>query len=84
MKLSSLIRSALPILLLGLALIAAGIMILSKKPPEKKVVEELAFLVDAQPVYTEHVEFTVTSQGNVQPKHKTSIARNQTCTGLCY
>ena len=74
MKLSSLIRSALPILLLGLALIAAGIMILSKKPPEKKVVEELAFLVDAQPVYTEHVEFTVTSQGNVQPKHKTSIA----------
>lgn len=74
MKLSSLAKSALPIILLGLAAIAAGIMIMSKKPPEKKVVEEQAFLVDAEPVYTEHVEFTVTSQGNVQPKHKTSIA----------
>ncbi|WP_296051657.1 efflux RND transporter periplasmic adaptor subunit [uncultured Alteromonas sp.] len=74
MKLSSLAKSGLPIILLGLAVVAAGIMIMSKKPPEKKEVEELAFLVDAQPVFTEHVEFTVTSQGNVQPKHKTSIA----------
>ncbi|MDC8831213.1 efflux RND transporter periplasmic adaptor subunit [Alteromonas gilva] len=74
MKASSLVKSALPIILLVLAAIAATIMIISKKPPEKKVVEEQAFLVDAQPVYSENIEFTVSSQGNVQPEHKTSIA----------
>lgn len=74
MKLSAIVRSGLPIFLLGAAVIAAAVMILTKKPPEKKVVEERAFLVDAQPAFLEHVEFTVSSQGNVQPKHKTNIA----------
>lgn len=74
MKLSAIVRSGLPIFLLGAAVIAAAVMILTKKPPEKKVIEERAFLVDAQPAFLEHVEFTVSSQGNVQPKHKTKIA----------
>ena len=71
---SSIAKAGIPLLILLVAIVLTAVMILGKKPPEKKVVEEKAFLVDAEPVYSEHVEFTVSSQGNVLPKHKTMVA----------
>lgn len=74
MKFSSFAKAGLPIIILGVTVVVTAVLIMSKKPPEKKEVEELAFLVDAQPVFREHVEFTVSSQGTVLPKHKTNLA----------
>lgn len=74
MKNSSLIKSMAPLIILVACIVAAGIMIMSKKPPERKPIEEKAFLVDAKSMSLEDVEFTVQSQGNVLPKHQTVIS----------
>ena len=74
MKNSSLLRSALPFLIILVALGAAFVMIKAKKPPEKEEVVEKAFLVEAQEVYVEPVEFVVYSQGDVVPKNQTRIS----------
>lgn len=74
MKTTSVFKSALPIIILLVAVGVTALLVISKKPPEKKETVEKAFLVDAQPVFYRNVEFTVASQGNVQPKHKTTIA----------
>ena len=74
MKKSVFLKSVVPLIIIIGALIIAKVMISSKKPPEQTPIEEKAFLVDAQPIYRQSVEFTVSSQGNVQPKHKTQIS----------
>ena len=67
-------RIVIPIVLLLLAIIIATALFLSKPEPEKKVVIEKAFLVDAKPIFYETVEFLVHSQGSVQPKNKTMLS----------
>lgn len=70
----SLIKAGLP---LGIILIAVGfaaVMVMSKKPPEKVVVEEKAFLVSAEPVSLEDLNFVVKSQGTVMPRVETVLS----------
>ncbi|MEW9797026.1 efflux RND transporter periplasmic adaptor subunit [Alteromonas sp. CYL-A6] len=74
MKHSSLMKAGLPLLILIGAIVVAAVMIKSRKPPEQKPVEEKAFLVSAEPVNSEQVQFTVESQGNVLPKHQTRLS----------
>ena len=71
---NSLMKAGLPLLILIVAIAVATIMVKSRKPPEKKPVEEKAFLVDAIPVNTQPVTFKIMSQGNVVPKNKTSLS----------
>lgn len=74
MKNSNLIRSVVPLVIILVAVVAAVIMIGSRKPPEQVPVEIPAFLVDAKPANSEPVNFIVTSQGNVVPRNKTSLS----------
>ncbi len=74
MRNSKLMKSGIPFLIILIAIIAAAIMIASRKPPEQKPVESKAFLVDAQEVNREEVRFKVHSQGNVVPKNQTNIS----------
>ena len=74
MKKSVFLKSVVPLIIIIGAVFITAVMISSKKPPEQTPIEEKAFLVDAQPIYRQSVEFTVSSQGNVQPKHKTQIS----------
>lgn len=74
MKQSLWVKGGIPLIVLVIAIIAAGVMISSRQPPEQKPVEEKAFLVDAQSVSREQVQFSVASQGNVLPKHQTKLS----------
>lgn len=74
MKKSSLLKSLLPFLIILVAIVVAVVMIKSRKPPEKEVVEDKAFLVEVQEVFKESVSFDIESQGNVLPKHQTRIS----------
>ncbi len=74
MRNSMLMKSGIPLLIILIAIIAAAIMIGTRKPPEQKAVEAKAFLVDAQQVNKEEVRFKVLSQGNVVPKNQTNIS----------
>ncbi|MFC3095591.1 efflux RND transporter periplasmic adaptor subunit [Alteromonas sediminis] len=74
MKKTSMVKSALPFAIIIIAVIVAFVMINMRKPPEKEEVVEKAFLVEAQEVFREPVEFVVFSQGNVQPKNHTRIS----------
>ncbi|GGW95527.1 efflux RND transporter periplasmic adaptor subunit [Alteromonas halophila] len=74
MKQSLWMKGGIPLVVIVVAVIVAGVMISSRKPPEQNPVEEPAFLVDAQPVSSEQVQFSVTSQGNVLPKHETMLS----------
>ncbi|NMH58637.1 efflux RND transporter periplasmic adaptor subunit [Alteromonas ponticola] len=74
MKNSMLMKSGIPLVIILAAIIIAAIMIGSKQPPEQKPVETKAFLVDARQVNSEEVRFKVHSQGNVIPKHQTSVS----------
>jgi RND family efflux transporter MFP subunit len=74
MKNSVLMKSGLPLGIIIVAFVAAGVMINSKKPPEQVPVEVPAFLVDAKTTNAEPVNFIVNSQGNVVPRNKTSLS----------
>ena len=74
MKNSGLKKSGIPLIIIVVAFVAAAIMISAKKPPEQVPVEIPAFLVDAQEVSPESISFIVSSQGNVVPKHQTSLS----------
>ena len=74
MKTHSVLRWLLPIVIIILALVLAFILISSKEPLEQEPIVEKAFLVDAKSVYTESVDFTVKTQGNVIPKHQTKLS----------
>ena len=74
MKKSSLVKSALPFIIIIVAVVAMLAMINMRKPPEKEEVVEKAFLVEAQEVVREPVEFVILSQGEVQPKNQTRIS----------
>ncbi len=74
MNKSSLVKTLLPVIILLGAAIVAVVLIASKKPPEKKPAETKAFLVDAQQVSRESVQFAVETQGNVLPQNQTDIS----------
>ena len=74
MKKSVVLKSVVPIVILLGGILIMTSLIGARKPPEKEVVEEKAFLVDAQPIFRQNVNFNVFSQGNVQPKHKTQVS----------
>lgn len=74
MKDSVLKKSGIPLAIVCVAVVAAVIMISAKKPPEQVPVEIPAFLVDAKEVSSESISFVVESQGNVVPKHQTSLS----------
>lgn len=74
MKDSILVKSGIPLIILIVAIVAAAIMISSRKPPESFPVETQAFLVEANAVNSQSVNFVVNSQGNVVPKNKTAFS----------
>ncbi|MBO1254847.1 efflux RND transporter periplasmic adaptor subunit [Alteromonas sp. 5E99-2] len=74
MKKHSVVRWLLPIAIIIVALVIAFILITSKKPLEQEPIVDKAFLVNAQSVYTESVDFTVKTQGNVIPKNQTKLS----------
>lgn len=74
MKDSVLKKSGIPLAIVCAAIVAAVVMISAKKPPEQVPVEIPAFLVDAKEVSSESISFVVESQGNVVPKHQTSLS----------
>lgn len=67
-------KGGIPIAILLITVVIAGVMINSKAPPEKKVVEEKAFLVDVEQVRLESLTFVVESQGTVRPKVETLLS----------
>jgi RND family efflux transporter MFP subunit len=68
------IKVGIPIFILVAALCALALMIFMKPEPEKTEVVTQAFLVDAQPIFTENVDFLVHAQGSVTPKHRTMLS----------
>ena len=66
MNKSSWVKSALPFIIIVVAVIVAFVMISTRKPPEKEEVVDKAFLVEAQQVIREPVEFVIYSQ----PRHR--------------
>ncbi|MCV2883944.1 efflux RND transporter periplasmic adaptor subunit [Aestuariibacter sp. AA17] len=67
-------RGGIPLLIVAIAAVIAAVMISSKAPPEKKDVEEKAFLVQATPVEKQDLTYTVNSQGTVKPKVATTLS----------
>lgn len=74
MKKHSVLMWLLPIVIIVVALALAFILISSKKPLEQEPTIDKAFLVDAQRVYTESVDFAIKTQGNVIPKNQTKLS----------
>ncbi|WP_100641195.1 efflux RND transporter periplasmic adaptor subunit [Alteromonas facilis] len=70
---NSLRKTGIPIIIIFIAVAVAAVMVMSRKPPEKKEVEEQAILVEAQPIQFEQVTFEVKTQGNVVPKNQTIV-----------
>ncbi|AWL12231.1 hypothetical protein HMF8227_01758 [Saliniradius amylolyticus] len=64
----------LPIGILGIAVVIAGVMMASRQPPEKEQKETKPFLVDAEPVSKTDIHFMVDSQGTVKPKVQTVLS----------
>lgn len=71
---SILTKGGIPLAIILVASVAAMIMISSKEPPEKKPVEEKAFLVDASPVTKQDLTYVIKSQGTVKPKVETILS----------
>jgi RND family efflux transporter MFP subunit len=64
----------IPIVIIAGAVVLAGLMFASKKPPEKVVVEEKPILVDVIEVAKSDINFHVESQGTVRPKTQTTLS----------
>lgn len=67
-------KAGLPLAIVVIAVIAAGVMIMGKPAPEQIEVETKAFLVDAIPAQLEDIHFIVKSQGTVLPEVKTVLS----------
>ncbi|MFT6268964.1 MAG: RND family efflux transporter MFP subunit [Alphaproteobacteria bacterium] len=67
-------KVGIPIIILLAAFVILAVMIYMKPAPEKKEVVTKAFLVEAQSIFTENVEFLVYAQGAVTPKHRTMLS----------
>lgn len=74
MKKSSLAKILFPLAIVIGAIALGYLIVASKAPPEKEDIVDKAFLVEAQTVYFEPVEFAVYSQGNVVPKNRTNVS----------
>lgn len=64
----------LPLLILILAIAAAMVAISSKQAPEKQEIKEKPFLVNAEAVRFQDLNFTVVSQGTVRPLVQTVLS----------
>lgn len=67
-------KAGIPIVILIVAIVCTVIMISLKPKPEVKEIEAKSFLVDAQTIVFQDIEFLVYAQGAVQPKHKTMLS----------
>ena len=67
-------RIGVPLVILMTALAAAGLLVGSKKPPEKQEVKDKPFLVNAIPVEIKDLNYTVSSQGTVRPLVQTVLS----------
>lgn len=67
------IKIAVPLLIVVLAVIAAVGLSKARKPPEKVSEAKAALLVEAQPVIRQDVVYQIESQGAVTPKTETSL-----------
>lgn len=67
-------KVGIPFIILLVSIIVLVVMISLKPEPEKKEVETKDFLVEAQPIFSEDVEFFVYAQGAVQPKNRTMLS----------
>lgn len=64
----------IPVGILVVAVAIAFMLISGKKPPEKIVVPEKAFLVETEIAKAQDLNFIVHSQGTVQPKTETQLS----------
>lgn len=67
------IKIAVPLLIVVLAVIAAVGLSKARKPPEKVSEAKAALLVEVQPVTRQDVVYQIESQGAVTPKTETSL-----------
>ncbi|QPG04427.1 efflux RND transporter periplasmic adaptor subunit [Salinimonas marina] len=67
-------KAGIPLVIVLVAIVLAVVLVKSKQPPPTEPVETKAFLVDAEPVSRTAVTFTVSSQGNVIPNHRTNLS----------
>lgn len=67
-------KAGIPLVIVLVAIISAVVLIASKEPPPIEPAQTKAFLVDAKPVNREPVTFSVRSQGNVVPFHRTNLS----------
>ncbi len=67
-------KAGIPLVIVLVAIILAVVLVKSKQPPPTQPAETKAFLVDAEPVSRKAVTFTVSSQGNVIPNHRTNLS----------
>jgi RND family efflux transporter MFP subunit len=67
------IKIAVPLLIVALAIFAAVGLSKARKPPEKVSEAKAALLVEVQPVTRQDVVYQIESQGAVTPKTETSL-----------
>lgn len=67
-------KAGLPLIILLVSIVVMMVFISSKKPPEQVETPEKAFLVNAEPVYTEDLNYVVNSQGTVVPRIRTELS----------
>ena len=67
------IKFAVPLLIVVLAILGAFVMSKARKPPEKVSEAKAALLVEVQPVVRQDVVYHIESQGAVTPKTETSL-----------
>ena len=71
---TTILKVAIPLVILLVAAAAMALMFMSKKAPEKKEIEEKAFLVEVSAVQKQDLNFIVKSQGTALPKLQTILS----------
>lgn len=66
-------RWLLPVVILLVAIVIAGVMVSMRKPPPHKAAEEGTALVNVQPLQMETIQLQVLSRGLVQPRYSTEL-----------
>ncbi|HLB30768.1 MAG TPA: efflux RND transporter periplasmic adaptor subunit [Gammaproteobacteria bacterium] len=75
-------KALAPILILVVAGSAAAAMVLNKRAPERKTVEETAIMVETLALESQDIRFTIASQGNVVPHTETTLVSEISSTVL--
>ena len=70
---AKIIKIAIPVVIIAVAVVAAMSLTSMRKPPEKKEEQRQAILVTAQPVEQQDLVYRIESQGTVKPRLETSL-----------